>query len=87
MGSLLECWFSVLIPCFQCFTDCGCRGFFLDVMDFFSEGEESELIEVFCRLWLSLKFFFLDVVDFFRGRIGRRRLGFLGYVLWKLSVK
>ena len=29
--------FSVLISCFKCFADCGCRGFFFfpDAMDFF----------------------------------------------------
>ena len=51
-------------------------------MDFFSEGEEEELTKLFRRLWLSL-IFFSDVDFFFRGRRGRSRLRFLGYVLWK----
>ena len=89
MGSPLECWFGVLISCFQCFTNYGCRGFFFfsNVMHFFSNGEEEELTEVFRRLWLSLIFFFSNVMDvFFRGRRGRRRLRYLRSLLWKSSV-
>ena len=88
MGSPLECWFGVLISCFQCFTNYGCRGFFFsNVVHFFSNGEEEELTEVFRRLWLSLIFFFSNVMDvFFRGRRGRRRLRYLRSLLWKSSV-
>ena len=63
LGTLVQCFTDwVLISCFQCFVDYGCCGFFFPkVVDFFSEGEEEELIEVFRRLWLSLIFFFFQM--------------------------
>ena len=74
-GTLVQCFTVwVLISCFQCFVGCGgCGFFFPKVVDFFSEGEEEELTEVFRRLWLSLIFFFFRCRGCFFQREKRKK--------------
>ena len=66
VSSLLERWFNVLIFCFQCFADCGYRGFF------FFQREKRKKKRLRCFVDCGCRGFFF----FLRGRRGRRRLRF-----------
>ena len=70
VGSQLERQFSVLISCFQCFVDCGCRGCFFRCRGCFFQRENRKETEVSWFSFAEIKCLILEFhVNFNRNRV------------------